>query len=60
MTIVGAITESNTPGLVGESVQIAGKVMGTSVQGLTVTSRSSVFHRALLVVIVIIAILIAQ
>jgi hypothetical protein len=60
LTIDGAITESKTPGLVGQSVRIEGKVLGTSVQGLTVTIGTSVFTGAgLLVVIAIIAILIA-
>ena len=59
LTINGAITESKTPGLVGQSVRIEGKVLGTSVQGLTVTIGSSVFSGAgLLVSIAIIAILI--
>jgi hypothetical protein len=60
LTITGAITESKTPGLVGQSVRIEGKVLGTSVQALTVTIGGSVFTGAgLLVVIAIIAILIA-
>ncbi len=60
LTIIGAITESKTPGLVGQGVRIEGKVLGTSVQGLTVTIGTSVFSGAgLLVVIAIIAILIA-
>src|SRR2546421_7989024 len=60
LTINGTITESKTPGLVGQSVRIEGKVLGTSVQGLTVTIGTSVFTGAgLLVVIAIIAILIA-
>ena len=59
LTINGIITESKTPGLVGQSVRIEGKVLGTSVQGLTVTIGASVFTGAgLLVVIAIIAILI--
>ncbi len=59
LTINGVITESKTPGLVGQSVRIDGKVLGTSVQGLTVTIGTSVFTGAgLLVVIAIIAILI--
>src|SRR2546427_1671197 len=37
LTINGTITESKTPGLVGQSVRIEGKVPGTSVQGLKVT-----------------------
>ncbi len=59
LTINGVITESKTPGLVGQSVRIEGKVLGTSVQGLTVTIGAAVFSGAgLLVVIAIIAILI--
>ena len=60
LAISGVITESKTPGLVGQAVRIEGKVLGTSVQGLTVTIGASVFTGAgLLVVIAIIAILIA-
>lgn len=60
LTINGTITESKSPALVGQSVRIEGKVLGTSVQGLTVTIGNSVFTGAgLLVVIAIIAILIA-
>ena len=59
LTILGTITESKTAGLIGQSVRIEGKVLGTSVQGLTVTIGASVFTGAgLLVVIAIIAILI--
>jgi hypothetical protein len=59
LTIAGVISESKTPSLVGQTVQIKGKVLGTSVQGLTVTIGSSVFSGAgLLVAIAIIAILI--
>ncbi len=59
LTINGAITASKTPGLVGQSVRIEGKVLGTSVQGLTVTIGTAVFSGAgLLVVIAIIAVLI--
>jgi hypothetical protein len=59
LAIAGVITESKTPSLVGQSVRIAGKVVGTSVQGLTITIGDSVFSGAgLLVVIAIIAILI--
>jgi hypothetical protein len=59
LTISGVITESKSPTLVGQTVQITGKVLGTSVQGLTVTIGTSVFNGAgLLVVIAIIAILI--
>ena len=60
LTINGVITESKTPGLIGQPVRIEGKVLGTSVQGLTVTIGASAFTGAgLLVVIAIIAILIA-
>jgi hypothetical protein len=60
LTLTGAITESKNPVLIGQSVHIEGKVIGTSVQGLTVTIGGSVFSGAgLLVVIAIIAILIA-
>ena len=60
LTINGIISESKNPGLVGQSVRIDGKVLGTSVQGLTVTIGTSSFTGAgLLVVIAIIAVLIA-
>ena len=60
LTIAGIITESKTAGLIGQSVRVEGKVVGTAVQGLTVTIGNSVFNGAgLLVVIAIIAILIA-
>ena len=60
LTIDGTITESKTPELVGQSVHMEGKVLGTSVQGLTVTIGTSTFGGAgLLVVIAIIAILIS-
>ena len=58
LTITGTITESKTPALIGQSVLIEGQVMGTSVQGLTVTIGGAVFTGAGLVVIAIIAILI--
>jgi hypothetical protein len=58
LTITGTITESKTPALIGQSVLIEGRVMGTSVQGLTVTIGGSVFTGAGLVIIAIIAILI--
>ena len=59
LTLAGVITESKTAGLVGQAVRIQGKVVGTSVEGLTVTVGDSVFSGAgLLVVIAIIAILI--
>ena len=60
LTINGVITESKSPALAGQAVRIEGKILGTSVQGLTVTIGGSVFGGAgLLVVIAIIAILIA-
>jgi len=60
LTLTGAITESKNPALVGQAVKIEGKVVGTSVEGLTVTIGDSAFSGAgLLVVIAIIAILIA-
>ena len=59
LTINGTITESKTPALLGQTVRIEGKVLGTSVQGLTVTIGTSVFSGAgHLVIIAIIAILI--
>lgn len=59
LTINGTISESKTPGLVGQAVRIQGKVLGTSVQGLTLTIGNATFSGAgLLVVIAIIAILI--
>ena len=58
LTITGTITESKTPALIGQSVRIEGQVMGTSVQGLTVTIGGAVFTGAG-TVIAIIAILIA-
>ena len=58
LKITGTITESKTPALIGQSVRIEGQVMGTSVQGLTVTIGGPVFTGAGLVIIAIIAILI--
>ena len=59
LTVTGIVTQSKTPGLIGQSVRIEGQVLGTTVQGLTVTIGASAFHGAgLLVVIAIIAILI--
>ncbi len=58
LTINGTITESKTPTLAGETVRIQGKIVGTSVQGLTVTIGDSEFTGAGLIIIVIIAILI--
>lgn len=59
LTLVGTVTESKTASLVGQTVRIQGKVVGTSVEGLTVSIGDSVFSGAgLLVVIAIIAILI--
>jgi hypothetical protein len=60
LTITGVITESKSPALTGQPVRIEGKVLGTSVQNLTVTVGTNTFTGAgLLVVIAIIAILIA-
>jgi len=60
LTLTGAITESSDPRPTRQSVRIEGKVIGASVEGLTVTIGGSVFSGAgLLVVIAIIAILIA-
>src|SRR5262249_35797333 len=59
LTINGVVTESKTPALVGQSVRIEGKLVGSAVQGLTVTVGNAVFTGSgLLVVIAIIAILI--
>lgn len=59
LNITGVITASKNASLVGQSVKIQGKVVGTAVQGLTVTIGDAVFSGAgLLVVIAIIAILI--
>jgi hypothetical protein len=58
LTINGTITQSKTPGLIGQNVRIEGRVMGTSVQGLTVTIGTSTFGGAGLIIIFIIAILI--
>ena len=60
LTVTGAITESQNASLVGQSVKIQGKVLGNSLQGLTITIGSNTFGGAgLLVVIAIIAILIS-
>jgi hypothetical protein len=60
LTITGVITESKSPGLAGQAVRIEGKVVGASVEGLTVNIGGAAFSGAgLLVVIAIIAILIA-
>ena len=56
LTISGFVTESKTPGLVGQAVQIEGKVQGTTVEDLTVSIGGTVFQGA--GVIAIIAILI--
>lgn len=58
LTITGTVTEAKTANLVGQSVRIEGKVVGMSVQGLTVTIGESVFSGAGLILIFIIAILI--
>ena len=60
LVISGTITESKNPALIGQTVRIEGKAVGTAVQNLTVTIGSSTFSGAgLLVVIAIIAILIS-
>jgi len=60
LSIDGTITESKNPVLVGLAVKIRGELVGTAVQGLTVTIGEDVFTGSgLLVVIAIIAILIA-
>ncbi len=59
LIINGTITQSKSPALLGQAVRIEGKVMGTSVQGLTVTIGTSVFNGAGLIIIFIIAILIS-
>lgn len=56
LTISGFVTESKTPDLAGQAVQIEGKVQGATVEGLTVSIGGSVFQGA--GVIAIIAILI--
>ena len=56
LTISGFVTESKTPGLVGQAVWIEGKVQGTSVEGLTVAVGGSVFQGAGLIAIIAILI----
>jgi hypothetical protein len=58
LTINGVISESKSAALAGQPVRVQGKILGTSIQGLTVTIGTSVFTGAGLVVIAIIAILI--
>jgi hypothetical protein len=59
VTITGMITESKNPALTGKTVRIEGKLVGTAVEGLTVTIGGDIFTGAgLLVCIAIIAILI--
>jgi hypothetical protein len=58
LNLAGTITESKNPALVGQPVRIQGKVVGTSVEGLTIAIGDSVFVGGGLVVIAIIAILI--
>ena len=53
LAITGAVTESNTPSLVGQPVLITGKVQGTSVQGLTVTIGGTAFSGAGIIAILI-------
>ena len=59
LSIEGAIIESKTPALLGQPVRIEGKLVGDSVEGLTLTIGPFTFTGAgLLVKIAIIAILI--
>jgi hypothetical protein len=58
LTIDGTITKSKNPVLVRQAVSIRGKVVGTAVEGLTVTIGGDVFNGAGLLLIFIIAILI--
>jgi hypothetical protein len=53
LAITGAVTESNTPSLVGQPVLITGKVQGTAVQGLTVTIGGAAFSGAGIIAILI-------
>jgi hypothetical protein len=46
LAITGAVTESNTPSLVGQPVLITGRVLGTAVEGLTVTIGGAAFSGA--------------
>jgi hypothetical protein len=56
LTISGFVTESKTPGLVGQPVRIEGKVQGTTVEGLTVSIGGSGFQGAGLIAIIAILI----
>jgi hypothetical protein len=56
LTVSGFITESKTPGLVGQPVRIEGKVQGTTVEGLTVSIGGSVFQGGGLIAIIAILI----
>ena len=57
LAITGAVTESNTPSLVGQPVLITGKVQGTSVQGLTVTIGGAAFSGVGIIGILIVLLL---
>jgi hypothetical protein len=46
LTLIGTITESKKPELVGQTVRVDGKLTGTIIQGLTVTIGSAVFTGA--------------
>ena len=52
LTSSGFVTESKTPGLVGQAVRIEGKVQGASVEGLTVDVGGSVFQGAGIIAII--------
>jgi hypothetical protein len=53
LAITGAVTESNTPSLVGQPVLITGWVQGTAVQGLTVTIGGAAFGGAGIIAVLI-------
>jgi hypothetical protein len=53
LAITGAVTESNTPSLVGQPVLITGRVHGTAVEGLTVTIGGAAFSGAGIIAVLI-------
>jgi hypothetical protein len=53
LAITGAVTESNTPSLVGQAVLITGRLQDTAVQGLTVTIGGSAFSGAGIIAILL-------
>ena len=53
LAITGAVTESNTPSLVGQPVLITGRLQDTAVQGLTVTIGGSAFSETGIIAILI-------